>query len=99
VCKTPADPAIAVVPSALRRDRPDVPIAPRRRETRASRCANLKVANLMNMLPSARYDRLVMVDSDYAGDTGFPGRRRGAPGGFPRSGLGDVALYRGRGGG
>src|SRR5271163_4291198 len=57
----PADPAIAVV-ERLRRERPRlrvVLVVETRQQVR-----NLKVANLMNMLPSARHDRVVMVDSD-----------------------------------
>ena len=55
------DPAIPVV-ERLKRERPGVPVA--LVVDSARRGANLKVANLMNMLPSARHDRLVMVDSD-----------------------------------
>lgn len=59
--QNPADPAIAVV-ERLQRDRPEARIA-LVVDTR-QRVRNLKVANLMNMLPSARHDRVVMVDSD-----------------------------------
>ena len=57
----PTDSAVAVV-ERLQRERPDLRIA--LVVDRRQRARNLKVANLMNMLPSARYDRLVMVDSD-----------------------------------
>ena len=59
--QNPADPAIAVV-ERLQRARPDRRIVLVIESQRGAR--NLKVANLMNMLPSARFDRLVMADSD-----------------------------------
>jgi ceramide glucosyltransferase len=55
------DPAIPVV-EHLKRERPKIPVMLVVDSTR--RAGNLKVANLMNMLPAARHDRLVMVDSD-----------------------------------
>jgi ceramide glucosyltransferase len=55
------DPAIPVV-EHLKRERPSIPVTLVVESTR--RAGNLKVANLMNMLPAARHDRLVMVDSD-----------------------------------
>jgi ceramide glucosyltransferase len=55
------DAAIAVV-ERLKRERPRVPMTLVVDSTRRGR--NLKVANLMNMLPAARHDRLVLVDSD-----------------------------------
>ena len=55
------DAAIPLV-ERLKRERPMVPIA--LVVDAARRGGNLKVANLMNMLPSAQHDRLVMVDSD-----------------------------------
>jgi ceramide glucosyltransferase len=87
----PADPAIAVV-ERLRRDRPDVPIA-LVVETR-EQVRNLKIANLMNMLPSARYDRLVMVDSDMRATPDFL-TTVVAPLEDPAVGL-VTSLYRGR---
>ena len=56
-----ADPAIPVV-DRLKRERPSIPVTLVVDSTR--RAGNLKVANLMNMLPATRHDRLVMVDSD-----------------------------------
>ena len=57
----PRDPAIPVV-ERLKRDRPRVRVAlavdPR------AHGSNLKVGNLLNMLPLARHELLVMVDSD-----------------------------------
>jgi ceramide glucosyltransferase len=50
------------VVEALKRERPDRDII--LVVDTARRAGNLKVANLMNMLPSARYDRLIMADSD-----------------------------------
>jgi ceramide glucosyltransferase len=55
------DPAIPIV-ERLKRERPGVPVTLVVDSTR--RAGNLKVANLMNMLPATRHDRLVMVDSD-----------------------------------
>ena len=57
----PADAAIPVV-ERLKRDRPRVPTT--LVVDAARRGGNLKVANLMNMLPSAQHDRLIMADSD-----------------------------------
>lgn len=57
----PKDTAIPVV-ERLKRERPNIPIALVVDSTRGGR--NLKVANLMNMLPRVRHDRLIMVDSD-----------------------------------
>jgi len=57
----PDDPAIPVV-ERLKRDCPQVPIA-LAVDRRAHGC-NLKVGNLLNMLPLARHELLVMVDSD-----------------------------------
>ena len=55
------DAAIPIV-ERLKRERPRNPVTLVVDSTR--RGGNLKVANLMNMLPAARHDRLVMVDSD-----------------------------------
>jgi len=55
------DPAIPIV-ERLKRERPSIPVTLVVDSTR--RAGNLKVANLMNMLPATRHDRLVMVDSD-----------------------------------
>jgi len=59
--RSPADEAVPVV-QALMRERPErdivLAIDPR------ARGSNLKVANLENMLPAARYDILVIADSD-----------------------------------
>jgi len=57
----PQDAAIPVV-ERLKRERPQIPIT--LVVDSARRGGNLKVANLMNMLPATRHDRLVMVDSD-----------------------------------
>jgi ceramide glucosyltransferase len=57
----PADPAIAVV-ERLRRERPSVPTG--LAIDARGHGSNLKVGNLINMLPLAHYDLLVMVDSD-----------------------------------
>ena len=57
----PQDAAIPVV-ERLKRERPQIPVT--LVVDSARRGGNLKVANLMNMLPAARHDRLVMVDSD-----------------------------------
>ena len=57
----PEDAAIRVV-ERLKRERPGTPVTLVVDSTR--RGDNLKVANLMNMLPAARHDRLVMADSD-----------------------------------
>ena len=59
--QNPADSAIPIV-ERLKRERPDIPVA--LVVDTARRGGNLKVANLMNMLPSVRHDRLIMVDSD-----------------------------------
>lgn len=59
--QNPRDPAIPVV-EQLKRERPDIPVT--LVVDTARRGGNLKVANLMNMLPSVRHDRLIMVDSD-----------------------------------
>jgi len=59
--QNPQDTAIPVV-EQLKRERPAIPVT--LVADTARRGGNLKVANLMNMLPSARHDRLVMVDSD-----------------------------------
>ncbi|HMK67846.1 MAG TPA: glycosyltransferase, partial [Stellaceae bacterium] len=64
----PGDPAIPVV-ERLRRDRPEVGVAlavdPR------AHGVNLKVGNLLNMLPLGRHELLVMVDSDMRLPTDF----------------------------
>ncbi len=59
--QNPEDAAIPVV-ERVKRERPIVPVTLVVDTVR--RGGNLKVANLMNMLPSARHDRLIMVDSD-----------------------------------
>jgi ceramide glucosyltransferase len=55
------DAAIPVVERLLH-ERPNIAVTLVVDSTR--RGGNLKIANLMNMLPAVRYDRLVMVDSD-----------------------------------
>jgi ceramide glucosyltransferase len=55
------DAAIPVV-ERLQHERPNIAVTLVVDSTR--RGGNLKIANLMNMLPAVRYDRLVMVDSD-----------------------------------
>jgi ceramide glucosyltransferase len=55
------DTAIPVV-ERLQHERPNIAVRLVVDSTR--RGGNLKIANLMNMLPAVRYDRLVMVDSD-----------------------------------
>lgn len=57
----PADPAIAVV-ERMRRERPSVPIE--LAIDARGHGSNLKVGNLINMLPLAHHDLLLMVDSD-----------------------------------
>ncbi len=59
--QNPEDAAVPIV-ERLQRERPDVPV--RLVVDTARRAGNLKVANLMNMLPSTRYDLLIMADSD-----------------------------------
>jgi ceramide glucosyltransferase len=88
------DPAIAVV-EALQRDRPDADIAlvvdP------ASHGGNAKVSNLINMLAVAKYDLLVLGDSDMAVGSDYLARVVGAlDGSEPRPGA-VTCLYRGRG--
>ncbi len=87
----PSDPAIAVV-ERLQHERPErrvVLVVETRRQAR-----NLKVANLMNMLPSARHDRLVLADSDIRVAPDFLAAVV-APLEDPRVGL-VTSLYRGR---
>jgi len=57
-----ADDAAIPVVERLEQERPRLSATLVVDSTRRGR--NLKVANLMNMLPAARHDRLVMVDSD-----------------------------------
>jgi ceramide glucosyltransferase len=89
--QNPADAAISVV-ETLKRERPKVPVA--LVVDTARRGGNLKVANLMNMLPSARHDRLIMVDSDMRVPPGFLATVT-APLEDPGVGL-VTSLYRGR---
>ena len=85
------DPAIPVV-ERLKRDRPQVPIAlavdPR------AHGSNLKVGNLLNMLPMASHEVLVMVDSDMRVPADFLASVTGALA-DPAVGL-VTSLYRGR---
>ncbi len=85
------DSAIPVV-ERLKGERPRVPIALVIDSARRGR--NLKVANLMNMLPAARHDRLVMVDSDMRVPPSFLATVT-APLQDPSVGL-VTSLYRGR---
>jgi ceramide glucosyltransferase len=87
-----ADPAAAAV-EQLRREHPvrDIELVVRP----APPCANGKVGNLVNMLPAARHDLLVLSDSDMAVGPDYLGIVLGALG---QPGIGAVTcLYRGRG--
>jgi ceramide glucosyltransferase len=64
----PADPALAVV-ARVRAEMPGCDIALVLDNTADG--ANRKVANLVNMLPSAKYDVLVIADSDMHADPGY----------------------------
>jgi len=87
----PGDAAIPVV-ERLQQARPTVPVALVVDATR--RGGNLKVANLINMMPAARHDRLVMVDSDMRVPPDFLSAVT-APLEDPHVGL-VTSLYRGR---
>jgi len=87
----PADTAIPIV-ERLKRERPDTAVMLVVDTARRGR--NLKVANLMNMLPFARHDRLIMVDSDMRVPPGFLATVT-APLEDPNVGL-VTSLYRGR---
>ncbi|HKX10525.1 MAG TPA: bacteriohopanetetrol glucosamine biosynthesis glycosyltransferase HpnI [Stellaceae bacterium] len=89
--QNPEDAAIPVV-ERLKRERPHVPIT--LVVDTARRGGNLKVANLMNMLPSIRHDRLIMVDSDMRVPRNFLATVT-APLEDPGVGL-VTSLYRGR---
>src|SRR5215469_7883813 len=89
--QNPTDAAIRVV-DELKRERPDTPVMLVVDTSRRGR--NLKVANLMNMLPSARHDRLIMADSDMRVPPGFLATVT-APLEDPGVGL-VTSLYRGR---
>jgi ceramide glucosyltransferase len=64
----PADPALAVV-ERVRAQLPGCDISLVRDNTADG--ANRKVANLVNMLPAAKYDVLVIADSDIHADPGY----------------------------
>ena len=64
----PADPALAVV-ERVRAQAPDCDIALVRDDTAEG--ANRKVANLINMLPAAKHDILVIADSDIHAAPGY----------------------------
>lgn len=85
------DAAIPVV-ERLKRERPGVPVKMVVNTTR--RAGNLKVANLLNMLPSARHDHIVMADSDMRVSPSFLATVM-APLADPGVGL-VTSLYRGR---
>jgi ceramide glucosyltransferase len=85
------DPAIGVV-ERLRGDRPDCAVSLVIDSTPHGR--NRKVANLINMLPAARYGPLVMMDSDMRAPSDFMSRALDV---LAEPGAGLVtALYRGR---
>ena len=84
------DPAIAVV-ERLRAARPDLALALVIDSTRHGR--NLKVGNLINMLPAAHHECLVLMDSDMRASADFlPAVLK--PLASPQTGL-VTALYRG----
>jgi ceramide glucosyltransferase len=89
--QSPGDAAIPVV-EQLKRERPSVPVT--LVVDTARRGGNLKVANLMNMLPSVTHDRLIMVDSDMRVPPNFLATVA-APLGDAGVGL-VTSLYRGR---
>jgi ceramide glucosyltransferase len=89
--QNPGDAAIPVV-ERVKRERPHAPVT--LVVDTARRGGNLKVANLMNMLPSTRYDRLIMVDSDMRVPPNFLATVT-APLEDPGVGL-VTSLYRGR---
>jgi ceramide glucosyltransferase len=85
------DAAIPVV-ERLHRERPGIPV--KMVVNTARRAGNLKVANLLNMLPSARHDHIVMADSDMRVSPSFLATVT-APLAEPGVGL-VTSLYRGR---
>jgi ceramide glucosyltransferase len=89
--QSPTDAAIPVI-ERLKRERPKIPVTLIVDATR--RAGNLKVANLINMTPAARHDRLVTVDSDMRVPAGFLAAVT-APLEDPAVGL-VTSLYRGR---
>jgi ceramide glucosyltransferase len=86
------DPATAVA-EQLQADRPgqDIVLAPQSKTS----FANGKIANLANMLPAARYDLLVLSDSDMSVSPGYLSAIAGA---LAQPGVGAVTCaYRGSG--
>lgn len=89
--RDPRDPACAVV-ERLQREFPDLDLV-LVRDPRVHG-ANLKVSNLINLLPAAEHDWLVIADSDIAASPDYL-RRVTAPLADPRVGV-VTCLYRGR---